>query len=183
LAGLNSVPASIARDASSYIYNLPLTAGVYVFFKTTSPVLQDVKVRQALVAAADRSSILDNLGYSGIAVDEPLLKGQLGYNPAYAQVTGNQANAKALLDQAGWTVQKNGMRAKDGQPLSFALIVSADTPYTAVAQHLHDEWRSVGIDAQILAQPSDDFQASLSGHAYDAVIDGISIGADPDVFV
>lgn len=183
VAGLDSVPASIASDKSSHIYNLPLTAGVYVFFKTTSSILSDAKVRQALVAAADRAAILKRLDFPAIAVDEPLLRGQLGYNPAYAQTTGNLAQAKSLLDQAGWTVQPDGTRAKNGQPLSFTLIVGAGTPYAAVAQQLSSEWQSIGAQAQVTPLLSDDFQDSLSSHSYDAVIDGISIGVDPDVFV
>lgn len=183
IAGLDSIPADIAKDTSSYIYNLPLTAGVYVFFKTTSQILGDVKVRQALVAAANRAAIVQHLGYPAVTVDEPLLSGQLGYNPAYAQTTGNQTQAKTLLDQAGWTMQTNGMRAKGGQPLSFMLVVAAGTEYETVARQLSDEWRSVGINAQVVPQLPADFQASLTQHLYDAVIDGVSIGADPDVFV
>lgn len=183
LVGLNSVPASIAKDASSHVYNISLTAGVYVFFKTTNPVLSDVKVRQALVAAADRGAIIRQLSYPSAAVDEPLLHGQLGYDSVYAQATGNVASAKALLDAAGWTMGTNGIRTKNGQPLTFILTVPSNAEYTMVANMLTNEWRAVGVDAQLSALPATDFQGVLSSHAYDAVLYGISIGVDPDVFV
>lgn len=183
VVGLDAVPADIAKDMSSHVYNLPLAAGVYVFFKTTNPLLSDTKVRQALVTAADRTAIIGRLAYPAEAVDEPLLHDQMGYDPAYAQRTGNSAGAKALLDAAGWIAGANGMRYKNGQPLTFALTAPKNDEYTAVANTLKDEWRAIGVDAQLSLQPVTDFQGVLSSHAYDAVLYGISIGVDPDVFV
>lgn len=183
IVGLDSVPESIAKDKSSHIYNVSLSAGVYVFFKTTNPILGDMKVRQALVAAADRKDIIGRLSYGAKAVDEPLLQGQIGYDPAYAQATGNIASAKALLDAAGWTVGTSGMRTKNGQPLTFTLTAPNTSEYSIVANKLRDEWRAAGVDVQLTLQPAADFQGALSSHAYDAILYGISIGVDPDVFV
>ncbi|HVU59416.1 MAG TPA: ABC transporter substrate-binding protein [Candidatus Saccharimonadales bacterium] len=190
-AGLSTVPADIAKDRSSHVYNLPLTAGTYVFFNTKQAVLQDAKVRQALVLAANRSAILAGLGYSAIPVDEPLLHGQLGYNPAYAQVTGQAAQAAALLDADGWKLGAGEVRTKDGQPLSFTLTAVNDPEFKGVAQRLRAQWRAIGIGVTLNLQQPADFQAALSpaGSAstsvrpYDAIVDGISIGVDPDVFV
>ncbi len=183
VVGLDSIPAAIAKDTSSHVYSLPLTAGVFVFFKTSNPVLNDVKVRQALVAAADRDAIIKQLGYTTTPVDEPLLKHQLGYDPAFAQATGNRATAQALLDAAGWHVDAHGIRTKGNQELSFTLSATNNSEYAAVAHKLIDEWRSVGVNAQLSLQLPADFQGALARHQYDAVLYGISIGTDPDVFV
>ena len=43
--------------------------------------------------------------------------------------------------------------------------------------------RAAGVDVQLALQPAADFQGALSSHAYDAILYGISIGVDPDVFV
>ena len=45
------------------------------------------------------------------------------------------------------------------------------------------EWRAVGVDVPVILQDSNDFQSTLSGHDYDALLYGVSIGVDPDVFV
>lgn len=183
MAGLNGVPDDIAHDTSTHIYNLPLSAGVYIFFKTSEQPFKESVVRQALVAAVNPGAVVSGLGYTAIPVDEPLLKGQLGYAPQYAQTTGNITHAKALLDHDGWQVGADGIRVKKGVRLTFFLTV-LDTPeYDNVSRELKTQWRAIGVDVQILAQPATDFQGNLSSHSYDAVLYGISIGADPDVFV
>ncbi len=179
----NNLPKSISKDSSNQIYNLPLTAGVYVFFKSSNPILSDVKVRQALVAAANRSSILQKLDYTAIPVDEPLLHGQLGYNATYAQETDHPSQAVALLNAEGWILGSNSIRMKDGHPLALNLTVPADPAYLAVANEIATQWKRLGVETNIQAEQSLDFQSSLSSHTYDAVLDGISIGVDPDVFI
>ena len=183
MAGLNSVPDSVATDPSAHVYNLPLTAGVYVFFKTTEPLFKDVKVRQALVAAADPAAVIRTLGYSAMPVDEPLLKGQLGYSPKYAQASANSKRAQKLLSADGWLVGHDGIRTKHGQRLTFMLSALDSSEYSLVSRELAEQWRAVGVDVQVMLQPAADFQGNLSSHSYDAALYGISIGADPDVFV
>lgn len=183
MVGLDHVPAEIARDKQSHFYDLPLTAGVYAFFQTSKAPLNDGNVRQALVAAADREEIIKQLGYQAVPVDEPILKDQFAYDPSLAQATGKAAQAKALLDAAGWHVNARGIREKDGQTLSFMLTASDGYESKRVANVLVSEWRAIGVDATASFQEPADFQSNLAQHQYDAVLDGISIGADPDVYV
>ncbi|HET7320301.1 MAG TPA: peptide ABC transporter substrate-binding protein [Candidatus Saccharimonadales bacterium] len=182
VAGLASVPAEVIKDKSVSRHNMLLTAGTYVFFKTSDGVLADAKVRQALVSASDPKKIVDGLGYTTRLVTEPLLQGQLGYDPASAQKTGNLAAAQSLLDQAGWQAGKDGVRHKSGQPLQFELS-AIDTPENRmVLSELQDQWRPLGIRLNVQLQSSDDFNTTLTAHGYDAVLYGVSIGTDPDVF-
>ena len=87
VAGLDYIPKQLAITPSVQIHSQLLTAGTYVFFKTSSGILSDVKLRNALVLAANPKAIIDHLGYKTIPVNEPLLIGQLAYNPKYAQQT------------------------------------------------------------------------------------------------
>lgn len=183
VAGIDTVPKDIAQDKTSHVYTLPLTAGTYVFFKTTNPILKDVKVRQALVAGADRGAVIDSLGYMAIPVDEPLLKGQLGYDQKYAQAADQVAKARQLLDAAGWRMGTDGMRSRKGQPLTFVLAATDSTEYRTVAAALQKQWQALGVQVTVQTLPADAFQEALSRQSYDALLYGITIGADPDVFV
>jgi peptide/nickel transport system substrate-binding protein len=181
--GLQAVPAALVRQSSLEQHSFLLTAGTYVFFKTNSGVLADTKVRQALVQGANVPAVLADLGYPTRPVREPLLQGQLAYNPADAQAGYNLKAAEALLDQDGWIVGANGIRSKSSQSLAFT-ISAVDTPsYNMVTKKLQQQWRQLGVDLQIQLQAQSDFTTTLTQHDYDAVLYGISIGIDPDVFV
>jgi peptide/nickel transport system substrate-binding protein len=181
--GLLSIPSSIAAMPSLQVHNFILSAATMVFFKTSTGVLADQQVRQALVQATNVPHIISGLGYPTLAVREPLLIGQLAYNPTLTQASFSLLTARQLLTADGWVSGPNGTRTKAGQPLTFTLA-AADTPeYRYVTGQLQHEWQQLGVKLQVQLLDSTDFQAALDNHAYDAVLYGISIGVDPDVFV
>jgi peptide/nickel transport system substrate-binding protein len=183
LEGLTSVPSSLSRMASLQQHSLLLTAGTYVFFKTSSGVLADQSVRQALVQATNVPNIITSLGYMTRPVTEPLLEGQLGYSASYAQTSYNLATAKNTLTQDGWVPSSTGVRMKSGQPLTFVLSVTDSPEYVSVSKQLVQGWHQLGVNVQLQLEPADSFSTILASHDYDAVLYGISIGVDPDVFV
>lgn len=183
MAGLKNIPDSLRDDKTTYAYNFPTTAETMVFFKTNAPVLNDQAVRKALTYGADRAAVVRSLGYAVKPVRSPLLPGQLAYDKKYDQPSYNPKVANSTLDAAGWIKGKNGIRTKNNLPLQFQ-IVAEDTPDNVAVLHtLQSSWRAIGVDMQpILLQPSD-FQSSVDSHSYAALLYGISIGPDPDVFV
>lgn len=189
IAGLNRMPDSIKPDGTARVYNLPLTASVMTFFNTQSGVLTDKDVRRALVMAADTGSILSSLDYPTRPVRQALLIGQVGYNPKYNQPGFNPAGAAEILQSKGWKRGDDGMRSKGSVPLSFSLHYLNNQEYSAVAKKLAEQWRTVGVDVRLSPQSDEDFPGILSRapspgrSAYDALLYGISIGSDPDVYV
>lgn len=179
-AGLMSVPEKATE--SSVSNNLLLSAGTYVFFKTTVEPLNSAKVRQALVAGSNTATIIDKLGYITRPVNGPLLTRQLAYDKKYAQRTNDMATAQRLLSEEGWTPGPDGILTKNGKPLSFALV-ALDTPeYRMVTSELRKQWKAIGVNASIQLLNANDYSTALAGHNYDATLHGISIGADPDVY-
>jgi peptide/nickel transport system substrate-binding protein len=183
LEGLTSVPKELEDMSSMQVHSIPMTAATMVFFKTTSGVLADKEVRQALVEGADVPAIINGLGYTARAVREPFLIGQIGYNPATVQSSFNRSAAEAKLNADGWMVGKNGIRSKDGQPLKFTLSGTNTPEYRYVANTLKTQWKALGVDVRVQLERPADFETTLSSHGYEAILHGISIGADPDVFV
>jgi peptide/nickel transport system substrate-binding protein len=183
ISGLTSVPTALAKDKDSQKNSFALTAAKMVFFKNTNPNLSDPKVRQALVASVNVPAIIQNLGYATRPVTEPLLVGQLGYQPGLAQFTYDPSGAATKLDAAGWVVGKGGIRYKGTQPLTFTLYGEDDPEDTQVARTLVADWRKLGVKVDTVLQDGPDLQQTVSSHSYDALLHGISIGVDPDVFV
>lgn len=181
-AGLNAVPESSKQNVESEEYNIPLTSANMVFFKTTQEPLNDPSVRRALVLAADTNEIIKNLGYPVIPVNSPLLKSHLGYARDLVQQATNVDAANATLDAAGWLKGEEGIRFKNGKPLTFRLFSESSGEFAYITQVLQRQWRAVGIDAQVFLEPADELQTTITFHNYDALLYGISLGNDPDVF-
>jgi peptide/nickel transport system substrate-binding protein len=188
MSGLDTLPEGV--DAASSVQNrFTLTAQTMVFFNTSSGLLKDTKVRQGLTLAADPAAIIMALGTSPKPVREPLLPGQIGYDARFAQKTGDLKLAAQTLDGAGWVVGPGGVRTKDGKKLQFTLSI-ADTPeYTKVANILKRQWGKVGAKVTVEQNDTNSFRSLFSSfnpdgsHTYDALLYGITIGPDPDVFV
>lgn len=184
LAGLdNNLPASLRNTGGITRYSLPLTAETFVFFKTSEAPLNDAKLRQALVRAANRQQIVASLPYKTSAESEPLLPGQLAYNAKYAQPGFDLAAANQLLDADGWQTSAAGVRVKNSQALTFNLYALDMPEFRQVANELQRQWSLIGAKVNVYFEDPNDFQNTLSSHDYDAVLDTISLGVDPDEYV
>jgi peptide/nickel transport system substrate-binding protein len=181
--GLNRFPSQLKGDKEVIQHSLPVRAANMVFFKTGEGVLSDKSVRQALVHGTDTQAIVDRLGYTTRQVKEPLLVGQLGYDPSLKQLPYNPDAAGKLLDKDGWRMARDGVRVKHGQQLSFTLSAANNSENRMVVWQLQKQWRKLGVKLGIRLQNGSDFRSTLNNHDYEAVLDGIAIGTDPDVFV
>lgn len=181
-AGLTSLPVDLQKNANTQEYDIPLLSEVMVFFKSSNNILGDPKVRQALVMATNPADIIAKLGYPVAPAREALLRSQLGYDKRFIQLSYSASRAGSLLDSAGWKMGPDGLRSKKGTVLRFGLTSQDDPDYALVTQQLKQQWRLLGVDLQIDLKPAADLQAKLSNHDYDALLYGIELGQDPDVF-
>lgn len=183
MSGLENVPPDLDGDKSVQIYTTPLTTEVDAFFNNSRPPFDDAAVRQALIQATDRTKLTSLFDEPVEPANSPLLKGQLGYDKSLVEPGFNRAAANQALDQAGWTMGANGVRSKDGVALAFTLSAEDTTNYTKAAQYLQKSWQAVGANVQIAYYGADELQAAvIANHDYDALLYGISIGVDPDVY-
>jgi len=183
MVGLDKTPADIQQDTTSTSYNIPTDSAVMTFFNTSTPILADAKVRQALVAGTNRADLIKQLGFTALTTTGPLLKGQVGYDPTIVQQPYSLEVASKLLDEAGWKVTSDGTRKKADAPLTLHFVSQNVAEYAAIAQDLQKQWKALGIDLDVKIRPEEDMQGDvLTRHDYDILLYGISIGRDPDVF-
>lgn len=182
IAGLNKRPDEIPASIVNNEYQVPINAEVMVFLKNSSDVLKDKLVRQALTKATDHNEILSSLGYPVIPVRGPFLKSDLGYDKTLTQLPYDQAGANALLDQAGWLKNNDGVRTKDGIELAFQLYSRNSGEYALVSQILQRQWKQVGVNLDVVLQEDAQLQSTIALHAYDALLYGITVGNDPDQY-
>lgn len=122
-----------------------------------NPILQDKRVRHALLHALDRETISRQLfeGHQPVAHSfvNPLDWIHFDDLPTYPF---DPAKAQALLDAAGWNVMRNGFRHNGaGERLSFELMTTAgNRTRETVQQVLQSQWRKVGIEVRIKNEPA-----------------------------
>lgn len=120
-----------------------------------NPILQDRRVRQALLAAIDRQQISEQL-FQG---RQPPAHGNVNpldtwYDDSAPKTPYDPARAEALLEDAGWEQSGDGVRTKDGVPLSLVIQTTAgNRSRELVQQILQDQWKAVGVEVTIDNEP------------------------------
>ena len=142
-------------DDFTYIFKPSLTYE-HIDLQKDNPVFKDLKVRQALLYALDRKTMVDKLfqGLQPVAATwvNPL-------NPNYtadtAQYPYDLAKAKSLLAEAGWKPGSDGIcRNAAGDRLSFELSTTAGNRLRELQEQvLQSQWKAACIDATIKNEP------------------------------
>ena len=115
-------------DDYVYVYK-PGLIYEHIDINLDNPILADARVRQALLHALDREQMTEKLfgGHQPVAHSNvnPLDAVFSDSVPLYAH---DPARAKALLDEAGWTEVRDGIRHNAaGERLSFAFMTTSGT--------------------------------------------------------
>ncbi len=182
-AGLDAMPPELKGDNNINEYSVPLMGEVMVFLRNTSPILSDTNVRKALTKATDTNAIIAGLGYPVIKADSLLLRSHIGYDKTLVQDGFNPDEAKQMLDAAGWNnIGADGIRTKGDQKLQIQLYSKSNGQYAYVTSMLQKQWRDVGVRVEVLLQPDEELQSTIAFHNYDALLYGIALGSDPDIY-
>jgi len=158
--------------------------------KERLPFFQEENVRRALVMGLDRESIVnDNFGRSAAVADSPILAGTWAYNPDLEPVDFDPLKAMQLLDESGW-VTEGGIRTREGQTISFTLLIGDSAADEALGQAVVEQWRALGVDVKIESLSPTELVERLSmttgeeSRDFDAALVEFSQGrlADPDPY-
>ncbi|MEV7608038.1 TIGR04028 family ABC transporter substrate-binding protein [Microbacterium sp. NPDC089320] len=144
-------------ESAGFTLYAPQTRGVNnsLSLRPENPVLSDIKVRQALVAAVDAQEVVDTLFTENYPVATSVLSQEaLGYKDESEHYAYDPEKAEKLLDEAGWTAGSDGIREKDGERLAITVYEAAPQPLSKqtlelVAQQL----AKVGVELTV--KPAD----------------------------
>lgn len=116
------------------------------------PILADSVTRRALVLALDRATIVASLfGPTAVVPEGPASMSLWVRTPPSASAQGDTARAAALLASAGWVDHdRDGIRDRDGRPLTLSVIFPGTSPSRRLAAQLaQDQWRRVGVQVEL----------------------------------
>jgi len=145
-------------EAQGYLIHSASTRGVNnnVTFRPENPLVNDIKVRQALTAATNSAEIVSTLFSSHYPQATSVIAATAaGYVDESAKLAFDPEKAKALLDEAGWVPGADGIREKDGVKLELNVYESLPQPQNrATLQLLSQQWGAVGVKLNVLAGDS-----------------------------
>jgi len=136
----------------------------HLTFNLANSILADVNVRKAIILGIDRQRIVDTLmkpfsDKATVLNNHVYVNNQAEYqNNAGDLEHQNVAQAKQLLDQAGWTVPAGGtIREKGGKKLSLRIITTGgNTTRENTEKEVQSELKDIGIDLKIDNRPGND---------------------------
>lgn len=116
-------------------------------FRFAHPYLEDVRVRQAIIAGINREEILSTLFTDSYPLATGVLaKTALGYLDTSEYYAFDLERAAELLDDAGWTLGSDGMRVKDGEVLALTFNEALPQPRSKeVVTLIQDQLAKLGI--------------------------------------
>ena len=146
-------------DRFAYVFKPSLTYE-FIALKKENPILSDIRVRQALIHAADRRTLTERLfqGMQPVA-DAWVNPLSPNYSSDVKTYPYDLVKAKALLSQGGWKPGTDGICRDDkGERLSFEFTTTAGNRLRELQQQvLQSNWKAACIEVRIKNEPARTF--------------------------
>ena len=148
------------------------------------PLFGDRRLRRALVMATDRDRLLASV-FGDLAKVPPGPISQLSWiwNPETRRggLPHDSAGAARLLTRIGWIDSNgDGIRDRDGHPLSFRLLVPTTSGIRRqYARLLQEQFRTMGVDVQLDEVDFSLFLARARAGQFDALLNAWSTDPTP----
>jgi peptide/nickel transport system substrate-binding protein len=153
---------------------------------TRNPALEDPQVRLALATAINKQDLVDivlrGLGRTADTIVPPTLGGGFWHNNNIQDVKFDLATANQILEDAGYKIGSDGVRAKGDLRLEFRLQYPSDNSlYPRVADLMSGWFKQIGVKVTPQATDPDSLTAACCPAAdYDLILWGWGPDPDPD---
>lgn len=120
--------------------------------QTVAP-FDDTRVRRALAYGFDKERLVKTILGGHVTPAWQLLPPvSWAYNPGVIHHGHDPARAAALLDEAGWKLGSDGVRAREGKRLSVEIAnIAGEQERVQVLSFIQQQWKQIGVEAKIRA--------------------------------
>ena len=161
--------AALLKSAGLEVHNFKFTRSNQIVLNVKRAPLDDVAVRRAIALAVDREAIVKNVLDGSARVSKAFVPDDIGLTGIVDTQKTDVAEAKRILDAAGWTVGTGGVRSKGGKALSFKLgFYDSRAELEPMTVVIKDRLKAVGIDAVI--EKFADINTTVANSAFDATL-------------
>ncbi|OGR90161.1 MAG: hypothetical protein A2992_01385 [Elusimicrobia bacterium RIFCSPLOWO2_01_FULL_59_12] len=167
-------------------FRYPSFQYVYFGFNLRNPLFKDIRVRRALAFAIDRQTLVQGLLLGlGQPITGPYPLSSWAYNSQIPQIPYSPQKALALLMDAGWRPDAEGLLTKDGTPFSFTIMTNQGNKVRELAaQVIQQQLHHIGMDVKIrIVEWSSFIHQFVDKKNFEAVVLGWSTGRDPDNYL
>ena len=147
------------------------TSTRHIVMNTTREILGDPAVRKALQHATDRQTISDGIFYGLEQPADTLYATTVPYcNVGLKPYEYSTETAAQILDEAGWVLGSDKMRAKDGKQLALDLLYNSDSvTEKTIAEYLQSEYLKLGISMTIHGEEEQSYRDNMKAGNFDMV--------------
>ena len=178
-------PQDVKRmeTTAGFVVNRTSAAGyTYVNLNCADSIFEDVNVRKAISHLVNREDITNAI-YEGIGTvaKGPIPPGMWAYTDDLPTYDYDPEAAAQLLDEAGWVLGDDGIRAKDGEPLQITVRTHSEDPdRRQVIEVMQAELTNAGIqaDTNVVEWPS--YFTDIQNGDYQVAVVGWLNLANPD---
>ena len=120
-------------------------------FHFRHPLVEDIRVRQALIHAIDRDNILRTLYSDSYPKGASILaRTAIGFQDESEHYAYDPEKAEQLLDDAGWKRGADGIRTKEGQRLSLTFNEAVPQPRSReMFTKAQEMLKNIGVEANL----------------------------------
>ncbi len=150
-----------------------------VAFNTTHPIFKDVRVRQAIAHAIDKQLIIDLAAFGIGSASKSHIPSfvEWAHNPNAPQYEYDPEKAEALLDEAGYPRNADGVRFTTTLKWN-----TNDAEHTKSAEILQQQLEQVGIKVELVPLEPGAYKDELfMNWNFEIALRGIGTGPDPGV--
>jgi len=166
-------------------YRYPSFSYTYLGYNLEDERFADKRVRRALTYAINKREIVEGvlMGLGQVATG-PYKPGTWFYNPDVPRFPYNPDKARALLAEAGWKPNAQGILEKDDRPFEFTILTNQGNEIRArTAEIIQRRLRDIGIIVNIRPLEWAAFiKEFINKGRFEAVILGWTTGQDPDLY-
>ncbi len=166
-----------------------------------TPAFRDQRVRQALIAGADRTGLVSrHLSSVAVAADSPLIPGSWAYRQVDAWPAYDPVAARAQLSAITFALPTPTpeptvtLAAEEAEPTptpteppplyDFSLLGSDNPLHVALLADLASQWSQLGLEIHVETVPPEEFRRRLEDGDFDIALAELSLSprVDPDPY-